>query len=271
MPIDESAPPTDPDATVRTAAVGVLWRLAHGQLIEGEPPAEVTAYADADPSAGEELQLSVLDLWREAGEDLGGWKIGFTSRKMRDSMGEGFRPFGYILASRIFASGAQVPSGIPNCKLEPEIAVVMGQRLGGPDVTVEQARAAVAAVVPAFEINSSRLPPGMPKAIRLGNSLNNWGMVVGPERSADIDLSSLSVELYADGELIGSAGAGPDIIDDPYLSLTRVCRTLAASGRCLEAGQRVITGSLLAATPVAGRTRFEARYGALGDVSVTFA
>jgi 2-keto-4-pentenoate hydratase len=271
MPIEESAVPTDLDPTVRTATLQVLWGLAHGQLIEGEPPTELTAYQDSDPSTGEALQLSVLDMWQDAGEDLGGWKVGFTSRKMRDSMGQGYRPFGYVLASRIFTSGTRVPDGIPNCKLEPEIAVVMGERLGGPDVTVEQARAAVAAVAPAFEINSSRLPPGMPKAIRLGNSLNNWGIVVGPERSVDIDLSSVSVELYADGELIGSAGAGPEIIDDPYLSLTRVCRTLAASGRYLEAGQRVITGSLLAATPVAGRTRFEARYGALGDVSVTFA
>ena len=41
---------------------------------------------------------------------VAGWKIGLTSGIARDSMGQGFRPFGYILADRVFASGCCNPA-----------------------------------------------------------------------------------------------------------------------------------------------------------------
>jgi 2-keto-4-pentenoate hydratase len=145
----------------------------------------------------------------------------------------------------------------------------MGAPLGGPDVTEARARAAVAAVSPAFEICSKRLPAGLPRSVRIGNDLNNWGIVVGPAHSTDVALDELAVELFRDGELIDSGHSRQDVIDSPYLSLARVCRTLAEHGLSLSAGQRLITGSLLAGTPVAGATRFTARFGELGEVTVT--
>ena len=38
-----------------------------------------------------------------------GWKVGLTSGAARDSMGEGFRPFGHIHRDRVFNSGARIP------------------------------------------------------------------------------------------------------------------------------------------------------------------
>ncbi|GIT39888.1 MAG: hypothetical protein Ct9H300mP8_10840 [Gammaproteobacteria bacterium] len=55
--------------------------------------------------AGLERQLVAL-----AGRKNAGWKVGLTSGQARDSMGAGFRPFGYILSERVFSSGAELPS-----------------------------------------------------------------------------------------------------------------------------------------------------------------
>ena len=44
--------------------------------------------------AGLERQLVAL-----AGRKNAGWKVGLTSGQARDSMGAGFRPFGYIPVS----------------------------------------------------------------------------------------------------------------------------------------------------------------------------
>ena len=54
------------------------------------------------------LQLRVLNRFETAGERLGGWKVGLTSGKARNRMGKDFRPFGYVLHSRIFRSGVTV-------------------------------------------------------------------------------------------------------------------------------------------------------------------
>src|ERR1700759_766525 len=95
-------------------------------------PAALTAFDGLPPSeldGGLAGQLAVLSRWEAAGESLSGWKIGLPSRGGRDSMGPGFRPFGYVLASRVLGSGARVAAG-SGFALEPEIGVTMGAPLG---------------------------------------------------------------------------------------------------------------------------------------------
>ena len=60
--------------------------------------------------AGLERQLVAL-----AGRKNAGWKVGLTSGQARDSMGAGFRPFGYILSERVFSSGAERQGHLPQC------------------------------------------------------------------------------------------------------------------------------------------------------------
>jgi 2-keto-4-pentenoate hydratase len=263
---------TSDDKAALDTAARTLWSIARGDLLTGGAPAELTAYEGRPVRDGLPLQLAVLDLWRGEGERPGGWKIAWTSRGARDRGGEGFRPFGFILDSRIHASGACIdPAPIPNGGVEAEICLTIGERLAGDAVTPEQARAAVRAVSPSFEIVSKRLPEGSPLPVRVGNGLNNWGLVVGPERGTDLDLGSVSLELKRDGEVIGTGGAGRDVLDDPYLSVARVCAVMHEFGLALEPGQRVITGSVLPSTAIEGAKSFEADFGELGAVRVDFA
>src|SRR5262249_52767316 len=105
-----------------------------------------------------ELQLRVLGRFESEGEKLGGWKVGLTSGNARDRMGKDFRPFGYVLRSRIFRSGATVPiAKIMNCAVEPELCLIIGSSLRGDTVGVAEAKAAVRAVAPAFELNQRRV------------------------------------------------------------------------------------------------------------------
>jgi 2-keto-4-pentenoate hydratase len=256
--------------TVEPAAVAELLALAKGEPFGDSVPPALAALSDADYESSLELQLAVLDAWLAEGRTLGGWKIGLTSRGARDSMGEGLRPHGYVLAERILHSGATLTEPVPQCRLEPEIAVVLGSDLSGSAVTVEQARAAVAAVAPAFEINSARVPKGSSLAVRLGNALNNWGIVVGTPVAVDaVDLAGLAVEIGDERGATERGDSRPATLDDPFLSLTRVCRSLAANGRGLRAGQRLITGSLTAPVPTDAAHEFYADFGPLGRVELT--
>jgi 2-oxo-3-hexenedioate decarboxylase len=251
----------------RDRAARALLAASQGDPLTAGELAALHAYDGLDLREGLPLQLALADLWRRGGEEVGGWKIGWTSGKARDRGGPGFRPFGFVLASRMLPSGSVLSRAeVPGGALEPELCVTIGSRLAGPDVTTEQARAAVESVAPAFEVISHRLPDGLSLAARIGNGLNNWGMILGDQHEPAVALDSLQVELRHDGTLLDSGRSDASRVDDPYLSLARVTRELHACGLALEPGQRLITGSITPSVRLE-EGRYEATFGPLGTVA----
>jgi 2-keto-4-pentenoate hydratase len=234
----------------------------------GTPPSCI----DQIPSELDEvlaLQLRILNRFETEGERLGGWKVGLTSGEARDRMGKDFRPFGYVLQSRIFRSGVTFPVGpIMNCHIEPELCLTIGSPLRGPEVDREQAKTAVRAVAPAFEINEIRVQPDKGHAPLLADGLSQWGIVVGPEVPVRERLVETTVEFSCDGQVVKTKTPGTTM-DDPYLSLSRLCRLLDKFGLGLEPGQPVITGSFCRhAVTQAGI--YTADFSDIGAVSVRF-
>jgi len=215
------------------------------------------------------VQLRVLGRFEAAGEKLGGWKVGLTSGAARDRMGKDFRPFGYLLQNRIFRSGATVPvTNIMNCSVEPELCLILGSPLRGAGVNAAQAKAAVRAVAPAFEINQRRTRPDQGHALLLADGLAQWGIVVGPETPVRDGLVGTTVEFYRDGQLVETKTPGATM-DDPYLSLSRLCNLLYQYGFGLEPGQPVITGSFCHHT-VSQPGTYRAAFSGIGEVSLHF-
>ena len=253
----------DADAEVRRLA-DHLFEGARRGVVDGT---SLTSSSDLDVAL--RVQLAVLDRWRAAGERLGGWKSGLTSRAARDMLGKGFRPFGFILESRILPSGTHLKrSDIGRCKVEAELCVIMKTPLRGA-VDPAAARAAVGTIAPAFEINELRFPNFPPPFLLLADNLAQWGAVVGrPCAVPATRLVDTTVELMRDGQVVEVATPG-DTMDDPFVALARLAATLDRFGLGLEAGQRVITGAF-ADVVVPGAGTVTARFGNWGDVSVTF-
>jgi len=80
---------------------------ARHQTLDSLPPEQIPA----DFGAAYAIQHEILRL---SGSEIGGWKIGWTSRGARDQMGVGFRPFGYVLA------GGFKPVSVADFRLEWE-------------------------------------------------------------------------------------------------------------------------------------------------------
>ena len=224
-----------------------------------------------DLHAGLSRQLETLEGKLAAGETLGGWKVGLTSGQARDSMGAGFRPFGYILESRIFASGARIDHGaFSSVGVENECCFTIGRELAG-EVSRDEVVDAVQGVAPAFEINERRLPANAPAPERLADNLSQWGIVAGSPRAvAGIDFESLVVTLARDGEAVETVAARGHI-DDHFTSIAALAAQLSRFGRTLQPGQRVITGSF-GRCPVSEPSRWSGDFGSeLGVVEVVFA
>jgi 2-keto-4-pentenoate hydratase len=216
-----------------------------------------------------DVQLRVLRRFEAEGERLGGWKVGLTSGKARDRMGKDFRPFGYILQNRIFSSGATVPlTKILNCHLEPELCLIVGSPLRGDSVDAAEAKAAVRAVAPAFEINEVRVQADLGQTLLLADGLAQWGIVVGPEAPVRDGLVDTTVDFSRDGRIVETKTPGATM-DDPYLSLSRLCRLLHKYGFGLEPGQPVITGSFCHHA-ISRPGSYRATFSNIGEVSLKF-
>ena len=223
-----------------------------------------------DLHTGLSLQLEALGEKLAAGATLGGWKVGLTSGGARDSMGAGFRPFGYILESRIFASGARI--GLDNFEsvgVENECCFTIARELEG-EVSRDEVIDAVQSVAPGFEINERRLPADAPAQERLADDLSQWGIVAGTARPvAGIDFESLVVTLARDGEPAETVAARGHI-EDHFASIAALAAQLSRFGRTLRPGQRVITGSF-GRCPVTEPSAWSGDFGSgLGVVEVVF-
>lgn len=218
------------------------------------------------------VQLAVSDRFAAAGEPIGGWKVGQTSGPARESMGEGVRPFGYVLEHRILHSGDDIAvASIHDPVIEAELSLVLGEPLRG-EVTQERARAAVDRVVASFEIVERRVAGKDPLDVgtKVAAGLNQWGLVLGESIPTAAFHGGTRAELVRDGDPVGSAIAGEDLlIDDVFLSLAHLCARLDHHGRGLAAGQTVLTGAFVLA-PVTGPGRWRATFREVGQVEVRF-
>ena len=196
---------------------------------------------DAELRTGLQRQLDNLD---SAKESRGGWKVGLTSGRMRDSMGRGFRPFGHVFDSRIFNSGVDLNlSEVGDIGVENELVFQFAETVPFR-ATREEIGECIAGVAAGFELNERRLTENSSGGERLADNLSQWGIVVGELiadwRGAKID--DLTVTLARDGVEIEQVSSVGHI--DPHLeSLRALCDTLAEFNRKIEAGDRVITGA----------------------------
>ncbi len=220
-----------------------------------------------------DVQLGLLARRIAEGERLAGWKVGLTSERARKALGADVRPFGYLLASRAFASGARIAAAsIRGLSIEPELCFCVARPLAGRDVAREQVLAAIERVAAGFELNERRAGTARPDlGAMVTDGLTHWGIVEGSGVAlpADGDLSRVRCALERDGARVYQGVSG-DELDDHIESLRRLVAVLSAHGRALEPGQKVITGAFARFDAAPGQ-RWRAVYDGIGEVEVSFA
>lgn len=264
---DPSARPGPSDAADLADLAERYWRAVQGG---DHAPEDLVGRLELD--AALEAQLRILRSRLEAGDRLGGFKVGLTSPRARAAIGADVRPFGYILAHRILSSGSTVdPTSIRRGSVEPELCFTIGRRLSGP-VGAEEARAAVARVAAGFELNEAR--PGSARrdlGLLVADDLTQWGIVEGSgvDVGADTDLSGVTCTLERNGEVVYQ-GVSRDELDDHFASVARLAEVLGRHGQALEPGFKVITGAFTRNDLTAG-DEWRATYSGVGDVAVRVA
>ena len=204
-----------------------------------------------------------------SGGSLTGYKLGFTSRVMREQMGIDRPNYGQLSERMELLNTTLDMSTLIHPRIEPEIAVIVDQDIEGAEVTLAEVQRAVTWAFPAIEIVDSRFKEYRFRAE--DNTADNSSAaryVLGPPVSRrGLDLRLVGVLVSRNGQALGT-GIGAEALGDPLLSVRWLARKLAEQGRILKAGSIVLTGGLTRAEQVSVGDHIFAEFGGLGYVSL---
>ena len=226
------------------------------------------------------VQADFVGRKQAAGGRIVGWKIGLTSKAMRDALKIDIPDSGILFEDMVFENGATIPGDrFIQTRIEAEIAFVMNSALRGPGVTRADVVAATDHVVPALEILDTRIlrkdpDTGVLRKIfdTIADNAANAGIVLGDQRHplGAVDLRWAGAIVSKDGE-VEETGLGAGVLNDPMMGIVWLANRLAEYGQGIDAGQVVLSGSFIRPVEATRGCLIEADFGDFGHVACRFA
>ena len=239
-------------------------------LPRSEYPDLTLAEAYAVQSAGTAARIA------DEGRRAVGYKVALTTRGQQQAFGADRPLYGMLLDDMAFDEAEPIPfDRFLAPRVEMELAFRMARRLDGP-CSEAQAVAAIDWIAPAIEILDSRTVmrhgDRMRSAIDIvadaggaaGFLVSKWRL-----RPGEVDLARIGAVLRHNGEAEDS-GLFALVFERPERALVWLAGALAEQGRALEAGDIVLSGSVIKPYPVARGDRFEFDFGAAGAIRLRF-
>jgi 2-keto-4-pentenoate hydratase len=207
------------------------------------------------------------------GARIVGFKVGLTSMPMQQQFGIDQPDYGVLFDDMTCPADAPIRiDRFLQPRAEPEVALVLGQQLTGPGLSVADVVAAVRYALPAIEIIDSRITDWRIKLVdTIADNASSGGFVLGgtPVPVNGVDLALVGCVLRHNGRIV-QTGAGAAVIGSPLHAATWLANTLTARGVRLAAGHVILTGSVTAAVPVSAGDAVTASIDRLGSVTAVF-
>ncbi len=256
-------------------AARLLWTCRQsGSVIDALPD----GLRPKDTAAAHAIQAALPVV---AGQPVVGWKIAATSAAGQAHIQVDGPLAGRILAGFVHPVGATLSlAGNRMRVVEPEFAFRMARALPPREApyTVDEVRAAVDSLHPAFEVPDSRYAEftRAGKAQLIADDACCGRFAFGPAAPAtwrETDLAAHQVQAVvtgADGaERYRRDGEGQALLGDPLAALTWLANELASLGTGLRAGDWACCGTCMVPLQVLPGDRVTADYGAFGRIDIS--
>jgi 2-oxopent-4-enoate/cis-2-oxohex-4-enoate hydratase len=219
------------------------------------------------------ISLDFLARRRKDGERVVGKKIGVTSKAVQDMLGVHQPDFGFLTDWMHVEGDIDVDAkALIAPRAEAEIAFILKEGLNGPGVTADQVIAATEFIAPCFEIVDSRIKDWKIGIVDTVADNASCGVFILGEARADPrvhDLPSLHVTVTKNGAPL-SEGYGSAVQGDPAQAVAWLANTLGAYGVTLDAGDIILSGSLVPLEPAVKGDVFEMTLHGVGSCTAKF-
>lgn len=233
----------------------------------------IERYPDLTIDDAYAISLGFLARRRQDGERVVGKKIGVTSKAVQDMLGVHQPDFGFL--TDWMRTGDEIDidaKALIAPRAEAEIAFVLKDSLNGPGITAADVVAATDYIAPCFEIVDSRIRDWKIGIVDTVADNASCGVFVLGEAKADPrdqDLPALHVTVTKNGEPL-SEGYGRAVQGDPAQAVAWLANTLGAYGVTLDAGDVILSGSLVPLESAAKGDVFEMTLQGIGTCSARF-
>ena len=233
----------------------------------------IERYPDLTIDDAYAISLGFLARRRQDGERVVGKKIGVTSKAVQDMLGVHQPDFGFL--TDWMRTGEEIDidaKALIAPRAEAEIAFVLKDSLNGPGITAADVVAATDYIAPCFEIVDSRIRDWKIGIVDTVADNASCGVFVLGEAKADPreqDLPALHVTVTKNGAPL-SEGYGSAVQGDPAQAVAWLANTLGAYGVTLDAGDVILSGSLVPLEPAVKGDVFEMTLHGIGTCTVRF-
>ena len=234
-------------------------------LIERDPSLTIDdAYA---------ISLDFLKRRQIDGETVVGKKIGVTSKAVQDMLGVHQPDFGFLTGWMHVVGDIDVDAkALIAPRAEAEIAFILNEGLNGPGITADDVVAATEYIAPCFEIVDSRIEDWKIGIVdTVADNASCGVFIVGKDHAdpRDHDLPNLKVTVTKNGEPL-SEGLGSAVQGDPAQAVAWLANTLGEYGVTLDAGDVILSGSLVPLEPAVKGDIFEMELHGVGGCTAKF-
>lgn len=219
------------------------------------------------------ISLDFLARRRKDGERVVGKKIGVTSKAVQDMLGVHQPDFGFLTNWMHVERDIDVDEkALIAPRAEAEIAFILKDSLNGPGVTAEDVIAATESIAPCFEIVDSRIKDWKIGIVdTVADNASCGVFVLGEARTdpRDYDLPNLKVTVTKNGQPL-SEGLGSAVQGNPAQAVAWLANTLGQYGVTLDAGDVILSGSLVPLEPAVKGDVFEMELHGIGNCTAKF-
>jgi len=208
-----------------------------------------------------------------SGERAVGYKIGCTSRAIREQFGLGDPVSARLMAPYLYEGPASlITSDYVNCAVEPEFVFRIGCDVTAEFIEHRNISESIEYISPGIEVHHYKFWYGAPSFQELisSNAIHAC-VIVGHEKRGlgNLDLEMERVGLFSGADLVAS-GIGAEILGGPLKSLAWLAGNLLHRGEYLKEGDLVIPGSPVKLVTVEKGAEITSRFTHFGSVQALF-
>lgn len=218
------------------------------------------------------IQLCNVQRVTAMGQVISGKKIGLTSPGIQQQLGVNEPDYGHLFAAMNCQDSTVNAAALLQPKIEAELAFVLANDLAGGKVTAQDVRDATDYVVGAFEIVDSRVADWKIKLVdTVADNASSGRYILGDVRRkiTEVDLPSVSMKLYKNGELVDE-GTGAAVLGDPCEAVAWLANRLWGYSVALGKGEIILSGAFTAAPLAKKGDVFQAEFSDFGLVNAKF-
>jgi 2-oxo-3-hexenedioate decarboxylase len=212
------------------------------------------------------IQSKLIQLRLNRGEEITGYKLGFTSKAKMQQMGVHDLIWGMLTNKMEIQQNEGIDlNKYIHPRAEPEIAFRVSQNIDR-QISLEEIPNFIDKMAVAIEVIDSRYK-NFQFSLEdvIADNCSSIGYCIGDWKDLSHDISDLKIDLMFNDEVVQS-GTSKAILEDPYLSVVELSRLAADAKIGLKKGQVILAGAATAAEWIKPNTRISAELENFGKV-----